>query len=170
MNLIEQILKNSSIYERNLEIFLLLAIFLLSQVAIYLSTKNKRILILSLISFTLLFVLNVLGLILINGIFHLEISEIFKIVPVLSSILLISNLGILTGFYISRKDSKNFNISSIRKEYLSDSIKQTVFLTLLGSSTLLFLSPQTEGVIAISILSTVLTIWLTYWISRYILK
>lgn len=170
MNLIEQILKNSSIYERNLEIFLLLSIFLLSQVAIYLSTKNKRILILSLISFTLLFVLNVLGLILINGIFHLEISEIFKIVPVLSSILLISNLGILTGFYISRKDSKNFNISSIRKEYLSDSIKQTVFLTLLGSSTLLFLSPQTEGVIAISILSTVLTIWLTYWISRYILK
>ncbi len=166
----ESVLQNWSIYERNMEIALLLSILFMSLLAIYWSTRNKSILILSLISFVLIFLFNFLGILLVNSIFKVHISDIFRIVPVISSILLVSNLGILVGFYVSRKDSKGFVISIIRKEYLTDSIKQTVFLTLLGSSTLLFLSIQTEAIVAISILSTILSIWFTYWISRYILK
>ena len=170
MNLIQQISQNWSVYERNIELSLLFVIISVSLVAIYWPTKNKKILLLSFISFVFLFLLNFLGMMLINSIFKIDISEIFKLVPVISSILLISNLGILVGLYISKRNAKGFKMSTIRKPYFSDSIKQTVFLILLGFSTLFFLSPQTVAVVSISILSTVITVWITYGISRYLLK
>lgn len=170
MNLIKQISQNWSIYEKNIELSLLFVILSVSLVAIYWSTRNKKILLLSFISFVSLFLFNFLGMMLINLIFKVHVSEIFKMVPVISTILLVSNLGILVGLYISKRNAKGFIISTIRKSYLSDSIKQTVFLILLGFSTLLFLSPQTVAVISISILSSVITVWITFGISKYILK
>jgi hypothetical protein len=65
---------------------------------------------------------------------------------------------------------KEIKFANIRKEYMSDSIKETVFLILLGISTIFFLSPATEIVVSMSILTSITTIWLTYWISKYILK
>ncbi len=170
MNLIQNILQNWSIYEISIEILLLLSILCVCLFTIYLSTKNRKILLLSLLSLSSLFLTNGIGIFLSNLIFKVHISEIFRIIPIISLIFLISNLGLLTGFYSSKKDAKGFKIYSIRKEYLSDSIKQTVFLLLLGISTLLFLSPQTEVIVAISILSAVFCIWFTYWLSRYILR
>ena len=90
--------------------------------------------------------------------------------PVISLVFLISNLGLLTGYYSSKKKMKEIKFANIRKEYLSDSIKETVFLILLGISTIFFLSPATEIVVSMSILASIAAIWLTYWISRYILK
>lgn len=153
-----------------MEIFLILGILALSLIAIYLSTNNKKILVLSSVSFVLVLLLNTFGILIINGVFKINITEIFRMVPILSLLLIVSNLGILVGFYISKKNIKGFKISNIRKEYFSDSIKQSIFLVLLGISTLLFLSPQTVAIISVSFLSSVLTIWLTYWISKYILK
>lgn len=170
MMLIQNLLQNWSIYERNMEIFLILGILALSLIAIYLSTNNKKILVLSSVSFVLVLLLNTFGILIINGVFKINITEIFRMVPILSLLLIVSNLGILVGFYISKKNIKGFKISNIRKEYFSDSIKQSIFLVLLGISTLLFLSPQTVAIISVSFLSSVLTIWLTYWISKYILK
>ena len=170
MNLIQNILQNWSIYERNMEIFLMVGILGVSLLSIYLTTKNRKLLLLSSISLISVLLLNFLGILLISGVFKLDISEIFRLIPILSLLLTISNLGILVGFYISKREIKGFKISSIRKEYFTDSVKQSVFFVLLGISTLLFLSPQTVAVVSISLLSTVLTIWLTYWISKYILK
>ena len=170
MNLIENILQNWSVYERNMEIFLMVGILGVSILSIYLTTKNRKLLLLSSISLISVLLLNFLGILLISGVFKLNISEIFRLIPILSLLLTISNLGILVGFYISKREIKGFKISSIRKEYFTDSVKQSVFFVLLGISTLLFLSPQTVAVVSISLLSTVLTIWLTYWISKYILK
>ena len=90
--------------------------------------------------------------------------------PVISLVFLISNLGLLTGYYSSKKKMKEIKFANIRKEYMPDSIKETVFLILLGISTIFFLSPATEIVVSMSILASITTIWLTYWISRYILK
>jgi len=170
MNLVNNLLENWSIYERNMEIFLIFGILALSLLSIYLSTKNRKILILSSASLLLILILNFLGMVIINTVFKINISEIFRLVPILSLILILSNLGILVGFYISKRNLKGFKISSIRGEYFSDSIKQSVFLALLGISTLLFLSPQTEAVIFVSLLSSVIAIWLTYWLSKYLLK
>lgn len=170
MNLIQNILQAWSIYEKNMEIFLILGIILLCLLSIYLSTKSKRILILSLISLLLILLFNFFGILVISGIFKIEISEIFKIVPILSIILVVCNLGILVGFYVSKKNAKGFKISDIRKEYFSDSVKQSIFLVLLGISTLLFLSPKTVSIVTVSFLSSILTVWLTYWLSKYILK
>jgi hypothetical protein len=153
-----------------MEIFLMVGILGVSLLSIYLTTKNRKLLLLSSISLISVLLLNFLGILLISGVFKLDISEIFRLIPILSLLLTISNLGILVGFYISKREIKGFKISSIRKEYFTDSVKQSVFFVLLGISTLLFLSPQTVAVVSISLLSTVLTIWLTYWISKYILK
>ncbi|OGC45129.1 hypothetical protein A2400_00360 [candidate division WS6 bacterium RIFOXYB1_FULL_33_14] len=170
MNLFENISNSWSKYEINIELAYLLLIFTVSILTIYFSTKEKKILILSILSFTVATLSNLIGIYIVNTLFKIDISEIFKMIPLITYILILSNLGTLIGYYISKRNSKGFKISNVRKEYYSDTIKQTIFLLLLGSSTLLFLSVQTEVVISISILSTVIAVWSTYAISKYILK
>ncbi len=170
MNLINTVFNNWSKYELNMELLLIISILIVSLIAVYLFTKSKKFLLLCLLSLLLLLFFNTTGLFLANLILQVEISEVFRIVPILSMLLLLSNLGPLIGFYTSKIKAKSFNIASVRKEYLSDSKKQTLFLVLLGICTLLFLSPKTEVVVTVSLLSTISTIWFTYWISKYILK
>lgn len=170
MNLIQNVLQNWSSYELIMEVVLILSISLTSLLVIYFTSKNKKILFLSSVSLLLLFLVILIGIIITNTILKIHVTEIFRMIPILSLLFNLSNLGILLGFYTSKKNSKSFSFSSIRREYLKDSIKQTVFLVLLGISTLLFLSPQTEVILSISILSSVFTIWITYWLSRYFLK
>lgn len=170
MNIVDNITQNWSKFELNMEISFLLSIFLISIVTIYFTTKEKKILLLSILALLTSAILNILGIFVINMVFDIEIREIFRIVPLLTSILLLSNLGILVGYYISKRDSKKFKISDIRKEYFTDTTKQTIFLLLLASSTLPFLSVQTESVVIVSSLSTIFSMWFSYWISKYILK
>lgn len=170
MNLIENVLQNWSSYELTMEVILIISILLLSLVAIYIFSRSKKILALSAISlFVLMFVI-LIGIFIVNTVFKIHVTEIFRMIPILSLLFNLSNLGVLLGFYTSKKNTKSFKFSSIRREYLKDSVKQTVFLALLGISTLLFLSPQTEVVLSISMLSSIVTIWITFWISKYFLK
>jgi len=170
MNLFENITNSWSKYEIDIEIAFLLLIFAISILTIYLSTRERKILILSIVSFVVAAFTNLIGIYIVNNLFKINVTEIFKMIPLITYILILSNLGTLIGYYISKKNSKGFKISVVRKEYYNDSLKQTIFLLLLGSSTLLFLSVQTEAVISISILSSIVAVWSTYAISTYILK
>ena len=170
MNLFENITNSWSKYEIDIEIAFLLLIFAISILTIYLSTRERKILILSIVSFVVAAFTNLIGIYIVNNLFKINVTEIFKMIPLITYILILSNLGTLIGYYISKKNSKGFKISVVRKEYYNDSLKQTIFLLLLGSSTLLFLSVQTEAVISISILSSIVAVWSTYAISKYILK
>jgi hypothetical protein len=170
MNLIENVLQNWSSYELITEGVLILSILLLSLVAIYIFSKSKKILALSAISLLVLMLVILIGIFLVDTVLKIHVTQIFRMIPILSLLFNLSNLGVLLGFYTSKKNTKSFKFSLIRREYLKDSVKQTVFLTLLGISTLLFLSPQTEVVLSISMLSSIVTIWITFWISKYFLK
>jgi len=170
MNLIQNVIQNWSRYELRTEIFLYLSIIAIIVLTIYLFSKNGKITLLSFISLCILMLLNFLGFIIINSLLKIQITEVFRMTPVISMVFLISNLGLLTGYYSSKKKMKEIKFANIRKEYLSDSIKETVFLILLGISTIFFLSPATEIVVSMSILIGITTIWLTYWLSKYILK
>ena len=170
MNLIQNVIQNWSRYELRTEVFLYLSIIAIVVLTIYLFSKNRKITLLSFISLCILMLLNFLGFIIINSLLKIQITEVFRITPVISMVFLISNLGLLTGYYSSKKKMKEIKFANIRKEYLSDSIKESVFLILLGISSIFFLSPATEIVVSMSILIGITTIWLTYWLSKYILK
>lgn len=170
MNIFLNIWNNWSTYEKVQELILLLSIPLVSILAIYLSSKNKRILIFSSIMFVISILINILGVVLVNLIFDIQVTEVFRLIPILTYMLILSNLGVLIGFFIHKRDRKGFDINDIKREYLSDSTKQTIFLLLLGSSILMFVSVQTQSILIISILSCIISIWGTYGISRYIFK
>ena len=170
MNLIQNVIQNWSRYELRTEIFLYLSIIAIAVLTIYLFSKNGKITLLSFISLCILLLLNFLGFIIISSLLKIQITEVFRMTPVISMVFLISNLGLLTGYYSSKKKMKEIKFANIRKEYMSDSIKESVFLILLGISSIFFLSPATEIVVSMSILIGITTIWLTYWISKYILK
>jgi len=170
MNTIINMWTNWSSLEKIQEASLLLGIFLISILAIHYIAKNKSITLLTIIGFALAGLLNILGLMIIGSMFTITITEVFRIVPLLTSILLISNLGILVGFYINRKHKKGFEISKIRTEYFADTVKQTIILLLLGSSIFLFLTPQTQAILVVCILSCVGSIWSIYWVSKYLRK
>lgn len=170
MNILTHLIYDWSTFEKVREGTLLLGILLVSLVAIYFITKNRRLLILSFIGFTISAVLNVMGLFLVSNLFKIEVTEVFRIVPILTSIFLVSNLGILVGFYVHKKGKKGFDIEKIRLEYFSDSVKQTIFLLLLASSIFLFVSIQTQAILVVSTLSCLGAIWSIYWSSKYLLK
>ncbi|MGI6423175.1 MAG: hypothetical protein ACOX0X_00955 [Candidatus Dojkabacteria bacterium] len=170
MNLITRVWTNWSNSEKIENISLFLAIFFLLLLLIYLFSKNRKITLLSAISLILVAIFNTLGIIITNTLFRIEIVEIFKIVPILTLLILASNIGVLLGTFNEQKNRKGFNISNIRVEYFSDTFKQTIFLLLLGSSIFLFLPVLLQSILAISILSALLAIWSIYWISKYLLK
>lgn len=170
MNIVTELWYDWSTYEKTQEVILLLGILLISLLAIYLMTKEIKFLLLSFIGFIISAMLNVLGLYLASVLFNIEITEVFRIVPILTSILLISNLGVLVGYYIHKRHKKGFSIEDIKLEYFMDTSKQTIFLLLLGSSIFLFVSIQTQVILVISILSCVGSIWSIYWFSKKILK
>ena len=170
MNLIQNVMQNWSKYELRTEIFLYLSIIAIVVITTYLFSKNKKISLLSLISLCALMLLNFLGFIIISSLLKIQITEVFRMTPVISIVFLIYNLGLLIGFKKKKKKMKEIKFANIRKEYMSDSIKETVFLILLGISTIFFLSPQTEIVVSMSILISITAIWITYWLSKYILK
>jgi hypothetical protein len=170
MNIFLNIWNNWSTYEKIQEAILLSVIVLLCLAAIYFATKDKRILLLSGIAFFISTILYTVGILLTNTLFDIQITEIFRLIPILTYILILSNLGVFVGFFLYRKNRKDFNIVDVRKEYLSDSTKQTIFLLLLGSSIFMFVSVQTQAILVVSILSCLSGIWGIYWISKYILK
>lgn len=170
MDIFQNILENWSTYEKIQEIILLLSIPIVSFTTIYLTTKNKNILVFSCIMFVISTLTSIVGIIFSSNVLDVQITEIFRIVPLLTYLLILSNLGVLVGYYIHRKNRKDFDIVQIRREYLHDSIKQTAFLILLGSSIFMFVSVQIQVILLICILSCLIGIWSTYWLSRYILK
>ncbi|PKN02599.1 hypothetical protein CVU76_00990 [Candidatus Dojkabacteria bacterium HGW-Dojkabacteria-1] len=170
MNIVTNLWYGWSTFEKTQEGILLFGILLISLIAIYLISKETRFLLLSSIGFSISAVLNVIGLYLASVLLDIQITEVFRLVPILTSILLISNLGILIGYYVHKRHKKGFSIENIRLEYFMDTSKQTIFLILLGSSIFLFVSIQTQVILVISILSCVGSIWSIYWFSKHLLK
>lgn len=170
MNLLINLWTNWTVYEKVREGVFLLLIFALTILAIYYATKEMKIVILSALSLIFAALINVLGILLVNIFLEINITEIFRLIPVITSILLISNLGLLAGYYISKRHRKNFTFDLLRAEYQADTVKQTIFLVLLALSMFLFVSTQTQAILSISVLSTLISVWGTYWISKYFLK
>lgn len=170
MNILTNLWNTWTTYEKLTEGGFLLLIFILVLVAIYYATKENKITLLSAIALILAAILNVIGLILTSAVFKIQVTEIFRLIPVITSILLVSNLGLLTGFFIAQRNRKSFKYSTLRAEYFADTVKQTIFLILLSLSMFLFVSTQTQAILAISVLSTLIPVWSIYGISKYILK
>ncbi len=115
MNLIQNVIQNWSRYELRTEIFLYLSIIAIVVLTIYLFSKNGKITLLSFISLCILMLLNFLAFIIINSLLKIQITEVFRMTPVISMVFLISNLALLTGFYSSKKKKKKIKFANIRK-------------------------------------------------------
>jgi hypothetical protein len=108
-------MQNWSKYELRTEIFLYLSIIAIVILTIYIFSKNGKIALLSLISLCTLILLNFLGFIIISSLLKIQITEVFRMTPVISMVFLISNLGLLTGFYSSKKKMKEIKFAEIKK-------------------------------------------------------
>lgn len=159
----------SSLEKVRESVFLFL-IFVVILLVTNFATKEKRMTLLIGCSLIVSAILNVLGIYLSSLILDIQITETFRLTPVITGILLISNLGLLIGFYIANKDKKGFKFEKVRAEYFSDTIKQSLFLVLLVFAMLFFVSIQTQAILVTCVVSTLLPIWFTYWASRYIVK
>ena len=159
-----------STFEKVREGTFLFLIFAIILIATHFDTKEKRMTILIAISLLISAILNIIGIYLSSTILKIDITEIFRLTPVITGILLVSNLGLLIGFYITHKDKKDFQFEQVRAEYFSDTIKQSLFLILLIFAMLLFVSLQTKAILLTCIVSTLLPIWFTYWASKRLLS
>lgn len=170
INIFSNLIGSWSKYEMVRESMFLLLIFLIVVLTTYFSTKERRMTILIGISFLSAALINILGIFLSSILVDVEITEVFRIIPVLTSLILVTNIGLLIGFYISKKEKKDFKMLDIINEFLSDTLKQSLFLVLLIFSMLFFVSTKTQIILIVSGISSIASMWLTYYLSKYILK
>lgn len=169
-NIFINLINSWSKYEIVRESIFLLLIFLAVVLTTYFSTKEKRMTLLIGLSFISAALINILGIFLSSILVDVQITEVFRIIPVLTSLILVTNIGLLIGFYISKKEKKDFKISVVRNEYFSDTLKQSLFLLLLICSMLFFVATKTQIILIVSGISATASMLLTHYLSKHILK
>lgn len=159
MNIFINLYNGWTVYEWILLGTLLLSLFLLSNLATYLLTKDWRFnKVLSLtypIAGFLYIILVFLTQFLSVPVTHLMLIPIFVI-----TLLITVNWSTLITYFSKFKDSKTFSILELTREYRRDSIRNIIFFTMAMLASSIFLRGEILSVFIISYLATTVCIYL----------
>lgn len=161
MNILLSIWNNWTSYEKLTTGILLLAILVVIPLVVLLFTGKSSLYVISLLSLVINGLLVVLSFIVLNQLFSVTITYIFKIVPIITLFANLFCIGAFTGFYTSNHKHRDFDIISMKKEALRDNFKLTVSLTLLLSG-MTILTPTIALLLLLSLGISLAVIWVTY--------
>jgi hypothetical protein len=162
MNIFASIWNNWSNYEKITTLILIISIMVFIPISVYFFTKNRKIMILSIISTILIGILSILSFLLINLIFDIHITNIFQLVPLMSIFINILNIGTMVGYYSVNRNKKDFGLEDFHFEFMRDTFKLSVILILLFCLSTIFLSTTLLTIILTSLVISLLNIWLNY--------
>lgn len=162
MNIFTNIWNNWGNYEKITTLMLLILIITFIPLSVYFFTKNKKLLILSIVSTLITGILTTISLILLSLIFETYITNIFQLVPLMCIFINILNIGTLVGYYNVNRNKKEFELEDLHYEFMRDTFKLSVILILLFCLSTIFLSTTLLTVILTSLVISLLNIWLNY--------
>jgi len=168
MNIFINIHTNWTIYEWILLGGTLILIFLLTNLATYLLTKDWRFI----TPITLTYLMSSSIYILLVFLIHLFLASIssFYLIPILAITFLITiNWTTLISYYNKFRNNKNFTMLKLNKEYKKDSIRNIVFLTFAILSVSIFLRNNLLYIFIIIYITSVSSIFInTLLVKRFI--
>jgi hypothetical protein len=124
-------------------------------------TRRKDLTLISLISLVIDGILVVASLFVLNGIFSVTITYIYKLVPLITLFAEIFSIGAMTGYYTSNKKHKNFDGIQMKEECIRDNFRLSVSLILLFSG-ISILTPSISLILLLSLGLSLAIIWINY--------
>lgn len=161
MNIFTNIWNNWSTYEKITTLSLILIILILIPLVVFAFTKKKNLTLISLLSLLINGALAIASLFVLNKIFEVRITEIYKLVSVITLFSNIFCIGALTGYFAENKGKKEFSDIQMKTECVRDNFRLSVSLILLLSGVSI-LTPTISTVLLLSLGLSLAIIWLTY--------
>lgn len=169
MEFIINIWNNWTYYEKITSGILVFIVLLIIPLSVFLFSKNKNLLRISLISLGINGVLCLLALIILNGVFNISIEFVFKIVPFITLFVEVTSLGMMTGYYAQNHKHKDFPPITMKKEALKDTFSLTIALALLLTG-FTILTPSILLILLLTLGLSLSVIWINYTLLYYIYK
>lgn len=169
MEFIANIWNNWTIYEKWTLLATALIILIIIPLSVFVFTKNKKLLLLSVISLLISGLALVLSFIILNGIFSVTITFMYKIVPFVLLFINIASIGMMTGYYAQNHKHKDFTPLGMKKEMVHDTLSLTIALALLFTG-FTILTPSLILILLLTLGLSLLVIWSNFLILYYIYK
>ncbi len=169
MDIITNLWNNWPSYEKLLLGALLIIVLLVVPGTIWLFTKNRKLLLVSILSIFMAGIVVSATLILSRQFFDVSITDIYKIVPFITIFVTTLGLGTLVGFFMQNHKKKDFNILELSKEVRNDYIKLSLSLLLLLLA-LAILAPYLILPLLFALGDSLITLWLSYLLIHKLVK
>lgn len=162
MTIFKHVLNNWSSYQivtMSLMFLLILTIILLS---VKFLTKSKRYLLFTLLSFSAAAILTLIAFLVANIVFKTTITYVFLLTPIIVLVVNLIHIGMSVGYYASQRMQKHEDFTKLKKEFLKDSFQISIFIVLLLTSFLLYLSGIPFTFVLLTGIVTISTTWINY--------
>ncbi len=169
MDLITNLWNNWPSYEKLLLGILLLIVVLVIPGIIWLFTKNKRFMFVSILSILLAGVVVAVTLVVSRQFFAVSVTDIYKVVPFITIFVTTLGLGTLVGYYMQNHKRKDFTLLELDNEVRSDFIKLSISLLLLLLA-LAILAPHLILPLLFALGDSLITLWLSYLLIHRLVK
>lgn len=161
MNIFTNLWNNWTTYEKITTSSLILIILIFIPLVVFLFTRRKDLTLISLLSLAINGILGVASLFVLNKIFGITITEVYKLVPVITLFADIFCIGAMTGFFTENRRKKDFNDIQMKTECVRDNFRLSVSLILLLSGVSI-LTPSISTLLLLSLGLSLGIIWITY--------
>jgi hypothetical protein len=104
-----------------------------------------------------------------NLAFKIEITDIFKVVPFITIFVITLDIGTTVGYFMQNHKRKDFSILKTKKEMESDTIRLSLFTTLLLVAVAI-LSPSLILPLLFALGDSLIALWLTYFLVYKLVK
>lgn len=147
-----------------------LVIFLLIPTAIYVVTKNKSLVLFSVLSLLSSALLTLTGILILSVILNIEITYIFLLTPFTILFINLLNIGTCIGYYTLHSKKKDFNLIDLKKEFLKDTTQLSILILLLFSSLSISLTSLFLTFILFTGILSLGVIWFNYVLLHRLVK
>ncbi len=161
MNIIMSIWNNWTLYEKLTTGGLLLAVLVIIPLVVLVFTKKKELSLIAFLSLLINGILVLISFVVLNQIFGVTITYIYKIVPLITLFANIFSIGAMTGYFTSNHRHRDFDAIEMKKETLRDNFKLTASLVLLLSG-ISILTPSIALLLLLSLGLSLGVIWINY--------
>lgn len=169
MDIILNIFNNWTTYEKLTTLFLILIILIVIPGLVWIFTRHSNLALVSIFSLLTTGVLILTSLIILNQVFHVDITYTYKLLPFIAYFVNILCVGTMTGYYMQNHKHKSFDIKAIRAEGSKDALALSVSCVLLFSG-FAALTPSILLPILLSLAVTIVVIWIHYLLLRKLIK
>jgi hypothetical protein len=170
MSIFLSLWNNWTIYEKSTTSIFIFLVFVLIGVGTKYLTKSTSLTLVAMLSLILSGIITLLSLWFIKEVLNVTVSSTYLLIPTVVLIVNTLNLSTFITYYIQEKDSKNFDLTELKREHIYDTVNISVFLGLFISAFSIFLKNDLFNISLIIGIVSISMLWINYYILYRLVK